>query len=303
MIMKLSVHVVARVAVLAALGFAGCPSALPIYTVGVIHDQVYALGYVSETALAPNYELTELRLDTYYPEENEETDKVAVILIHGGSFEEGGKDKVEVVDHARFFASRGMVAFSIDYRLTDDNPPAPSYYDIGQLPRAAHASFVDAKAAVRFVRANSDLYGIDPNKIVVWGESAGAIAAIAVAMTDPGDYESDGDDFPIPQVNYPAESPEVQGCIELWGGTLGLLLLEFDVDDPPMMIVHGEEDDEPFVSFQQAELIHWTLEALSLPHEFYPIENAGHGAWDARVDGKSLKLLAQDFINEYVAAE
>jgi acetyl esterase/lipase len=194
-----------------------------------------------------------------------------------------------------------MVAFSINYRLTAENPPAPDYWDIGNVPRAAHASFVDAKAAVRFVRANSDIYGIDPNKIVVWGESAGAIAAIAVAVTEQGEFENDGEDFPIPQLNHPAVSSEVQGCIELWGGTLGVLLIEFDVNDPPMMVLHGEEDDEPFVSFQQAELIHLTLEALNIPHEYYPIENAEHGAWNARVNGRGIKLLALDFINEHVA--
>lgn len=288
------------VVAMVACCLAGCPSARPLYQVGVITDQVYALGYVSETATLPNYTLSELRLDVYYPQENDEDGKVAVILIHGGSFQEGGKDKEQVVDHARFFASRGMVAFCINYRLADDNPPAPSYWSTGQVPRAAHASFVDAKAAVRFVRANSDIYGIDPEKIVVWGESAGAIAAIAVAVTDPGKYESDGDGFPIPRVNHPSVSPTVQACIELWGGTLGVLLLDFDVNDPPMMIVHGEDDDEPFVSFRQAELIHGALEALKIPHEFYPIEGVGHGAWDARVNGRNLKLLAQDFINDHV---
>ena len=284
-----------------AVGLAGCPDSRPLFAVGVIEDQPYAQGYVSDSLVSQEYYLRELLLDVYFPEDSDRTDKVAVVMLHGGSFVEGGKDKEQVVEQARFLASRGMTAFAINYRLNGDYPPAPGNWDIAQRPRAVHAAFVDAKAAVRFVRANAEVYGIDPEKIVIWGESAGAIAAVATAVTAAGKYAQDGDAFPVPEVNHPGVSSAVAGCVNLWGGTLGgLLLLDLDPRDPPMMILHGEDDDTLLASFREAELLRKALELLRIPHEFYAIPNTGHGAWDARVRGRNLKLLVQDFINEHV---
>lgn len=274
-------------------------TACPGGGIAIDRDVVYGVGFVEDPAGPGTYTTKNLLLDAYYPVDDSGTDKPAIILIHGGTFQEGSKEKEEIVEFAQYFARRGFVAFSIDYRKTGDKPPAPDNVPPISLFEAAHAAFVDTKAAIRWVRANSAVYGIDPNMIVVLGDSAGAFAALTAAVTDPQDYASDGTNFPVPPSNYPQVSPAVQGCIDLWGSA-DHVLLKFDRNDPPMMIVHGEDDDNFFTPFGAAQRIHGLCELLDIPHEFYPIEDAGHGAWDARVNGKDLRRLAYEFVQDHV---
>jgi pimeloyl-ACP methyl ester carboxylesterase len=275
----------------------GCPNYVPALTFEVREDIAYGQGWVSNGR--GGYMLADLLLDAYVPDDPGDGPRPAMVLIHGGGFTEGDKRKEEIVDYAEFFARRGFVCFSIDYRKTEDGPPAPGYTLGVNLFEAAHAAFVDAKSAVRYVRANAAAYNVDPNMIIVLGESAGAFSALTVAVTDEGDYYRDSSKFPLPEANHPDVSSEVQGCIDLWGSG-DHLLLEFGPGDPPIMVLHGEEDDEFFTPFGAAERIHYALELWNIPHEFYAIEDAGHGAWNARVNGKPITILIVDFLNEHV---
>jgi len=278
---------------------AGCPDPLGQYTVAVTKDVVYALGNVSDGGDPPVYQDKELLADVYEPVESTAVQKPAVLLVHGGSFTEGSKEKEQIVEYANYFASYGYVAFAISYRLRDDYPPAPDYWDTVSLTAAVHAAIVDTKAAVRFIRANANAYGLDPQKIGLLGESAGAIAGVTAAVTDPGEYEADGPEFPVPELNYPDVSPRVQAYIHLWGGA-DHVLLDMDSQDPPIMIVHGDEDDEIFTPFSGAERLNFFCELLSIPHVFYRAEGYDHGAWDYRYRGDGITRLALDFLNEHL---
>ncbi|HEX6680062.1 MAG TPA: alpha/beta hydrolase [Gaiellaceae bacterium] len=91
----------------------------------------------------------------------------AVVLIHGGGFHSGSKESLDAT--ALRFAQSGWSAFSISYRLV---PPAPWY-----------AAKDDALAAVRWVRAHSREFGLDPQRLVVFGTSAGGnLAALAATV-------------------------------------------------------------------------------------------------------------------------
>ncbi len=282
----------------AAFALTGCPGGMPQMGLEETKDVVYGTGYVEDPANPGQYITKDLLLDVYSTASPGDK-QPAVLLIHGGSFEEGSKENEEVIEYARYFARRGYVCFAMNYRLQADKPPAPMLWDIVNLTSTAHAAFVDTKAAIRFVRANADKYNVDPDRIGVWGESAGAICALTAAVTDPDDYASDGGDFPIPEGNNPGVSPRVQACIDLWGGA-DHVLLQFDRGDPPIMVLHGEDDDRAFTWFSAAERIHFALELYDIPHEFYPIEGAGHGAWDAIVNFKNVKTLCVMFLNEHL---
>lgn len=275
----------------------GCPSDSTF--VDRTEDVSYGLGYVADSGSKSGYVLKPLLMDVYEPAGGASSDRPAVILVHGGSFEEGSKESDEIVETANYFARNGYVAFAINYRLTSDNPPAPGVWDAFNLPATLHAATVDAKTAVRHVRANAEQYGVDPDRIAMLGESAGAVAGIAVAVTGAGSYDNDGSSFPLPAENNPSVSPRIQAYIHLWGGS-DHVLLDVGLNEPPIMIVHGTEDDRFFTWFESSERLHALLELFNIPHEFYQAEGYGHGAWNYSTNFKGVKELSLEFLDEHL---
>jgi acetyl esterase len=95
----------------------------------------------------------------------------AVVLFHGGGFVWGSPDITD--GSAREYAARGIVAFSAQYRLADRKTITP----IEQLE--------DAFDVIRWVRSHADEYGIDVNRVIAHGVSAGGyLAAMAAGDKD-----------------------------------------------------------------------------------------------------------------------
>ncbi len=114
---------------------------------------------------------TEMHLNIYYPEHHHKEDKVAcIIYFFAGSFINGSPSQFE--EHCKYLCSRGMVAVSADYRVISRNK--------GNALNCIY----DAKSAVRYLREHAGEYGIDPDKIVVAGGSAGGMLAISCAIND-----------------------------------------------------------------------------------------------------------------------
>jgi len=282
-----------------ALAWVGCPIERPSTgTFTVMRNVPYAQGYVSDTSKTDGFVLRDLVLDAYIPDDT--TSPVpAIILMHGGGFVEGSKDDERIIEFAAFFAARGYAAFAMNYRLVQDDPPAPAYWESTALSSAIHAAIVDAKAAIRFVRANAGIYGVDPDRIAFLGESAGAIAGVTAAVTESSAYSNDGADFPMPAFNNPTESSSLQAYVHFWGSA-DHVLLNIRGDDPPTMIVHGTDDDTPLAAFGASERLHAALEIWGIPHEFYQAEGFGHGAWNFSLRGLGLKSLTLEFLNEHL---
>ena len=102
----------------------------------------------------------------------------AVLLIHGGGFEKGGRNSDSMMEPCRQLAAVGMAGFSIDYRLT---------------PEATYPAQVDDVAtAVEWLcdPAQADRFGIDPDRIGLFGSSAGAIMAASVGTAGSGSLEA-----------------------------------------------------------------------------------------------------------------
>lgn len=277
----------------------GCPGGgAPSYLVDITTDVVYAVGYVDGKTNPASWALKELLADVYEPR-NDDALRPALILVHGGNFTEGSKEKPEIVEYANFFARRGYVVFAINYRLAADNPPAPAGWGDFGLTAAAHAAMVDVKAAVRFVRAHAAFYRVDPQRIALLGESAGAIAGVTAAVTASGDFAADSETLGIPEQNFPNTSSRVAAYIHFWGNA-DHVLVYLDRRDPPIMIVHGTEDDRLGTRFESSERFNRVLDLLNMPHEFYQAEGFGHGAWDYRLRGKNLKTLVLEFLETYM---
>lgn len=109
-------------------------------------------------------------LDLYLPEADGRA-HATVLFIHGGSWVGGDKNHFQFAGPR--LARSGFAVASIDYRLVPD----------GQFPRDAE----DCMCSLAYLRAHADEYGIDPDRIVVWGYSAGAHLAslVGLAADDP----------------------------------------------------------------------------------------------------------------------
>ena len=259
-----------------------------------------------------NATAVDLLIDAYIPD-NDSDNRPAFMFIHGGGFVSGDKQNSAITNLADFYSSRGWAFFSISYRLQDACGTTPqSWVDFtsqdpsqsGQA-NAIYPAQRDAKAAMRWLVANADNYGINTNYITVGGSSAGAITAITVGISEPEDFrdELDSNQDPTLSSTNPDQAYEVQTIVNFWGSNVALDILDevygrdrFDLRDPPMIIVHGTED--PTVPYSNAIELRAIYEAHGIPMGYYPIEGGGHGAWNAIVDGKRIEELAFDFITE-----
>ncbi len=106
----------------------------------------------------------------------------AIVFFFGGGWTSGRVTQFE--PQATYLAQRGMVAARADYRLRSRHGTTPD------------KCVEDAKSAVRWLRANATRLGIDPQRIVASGGSAGGHIAACTA-TIPG-FEADGEDLSIP---------------------------------------------------------------------------------------------------------
>jgi acetyl esterase/lipase len=184
-------------------------------------------------------------------------------------------------------ASGNYVGISIGYRLSGE----------ALWPAQIH----DCKAAIRWLRANADRYGIDPERIGVWGSSAGG-HLVNMLGTSGGVKDLEGDcgtpgqssqvrcvvsycgptDFLANKRIQGGREPSAVSC--LLGGALDEKKTEarhaspityVSPDDPPFLLVHGTRDTT--VPFEQAELFRDALRKAGVHVILVPIEGGGHG--------------------------
>lgn len=111
---------------------------------------------------------TELKLWIYKQETTKANEsRPAIVFFFGGGWRSGSPAQFQ--HHCRYLAKQGMVAITADYRV------------LQRHETLADRAVADAKSAIRYVRKNADRLGIDPNRIVAAGGSAGGHLA---ACTD-----------------------------------------------------------------------------------------------------------------------
>ena len=120
-----------------------------------------------EKILYKNAKEGELNLFVYKPSEFDIKKKYScIVFFHGGGWNSGNPEQFD--RQSRYFASRGMVAVSVEYRIRNVHGTSPIQ------------AMEDAKSAIRFIRSNAKLLSIDSNKIAAAGGSAGGhLAAVA----------------------------------------------------------------------------------------------------------------------------
>ena len=283
------------------------------YDVNITEDIIYAEGLSHDDWNSSNTTALPLYMDSYVPENNSQN-RPLLMLIHGGAFVGGSKQQDAIVDMANYYASRGFVVFSIDYRLRDHMGTIPQAWidatssgtpsNLDQI-FAMYPAHRDAKAALRWIMANAQNYHINKDYITVGGGSAGAITSIGIGVSELGDYKdeiSSSEDNTL-STTYLSQTYEVQTILDFWGSTGSIEILEliyghqrFDSNDPALFIAHGTED--PTVPFSSAEDLKNICETNEIDFVYYPLEGEGHGPWGATLNGKSLSDLSFDFIVE-----
>ena len=122
---------------------------------------------------------TAWRMDIALPAVRAQEPRPALLIVHGGGWGGGDKRLRQFTALMLDYAAHGYVAASLNYRLTAEAAlPAP----IG-----------DVKNAVRYWRAHAQEYGLDPDRIGVYGNSAGAhLAAMLALAGKAAELEGDG---------------------------------------------------------------------------------------------------------------
>ena len=133
------------------------------------------LSVLASASASPVYkkigDSVEMHLNIYTPENHiTNLPTPAIIYFFGGAFLKGSPEQFE--EHCKYFAGRGIVAITADYRVISRNK--------GNALNCIY----DAKSAVRYLREHAQELNIDPNRIVVAGGSAGAMLALECAIDD-----------------------------------------------------------------------------------------------------------------------
>jgi hypothetical protein len=169
--------------------------------------------------------LSALEMDIYTPPGEDDLDsRPLIIFIHTGNFLPalfngsitGDKIDSAGVNLCRQWARRGFVAASINYRLGWNPESTDPDVRRGTLLQAVYRALHDTQSAVRFFRASVDdgnPYGIDPDKIVLFGQGSGGYVAQAYVTLD--DYVEEIASLPKFQGNDgPYVIPAIDGDID-----------------------------------------------------------------------------------------
>jgi acetyl esterase/lipase len=309
LVTKLSILALALLVLLSAAGCAMLPAA-PGGSNFSIEPTYKDLAYasVSDTQI----------LDLYIPTTGDGPFPV-VINIHGGGFKFGDKGMLSEATGTALLDA-GYAVASINYRLSGE----------ATFPAAVQ----DAKAVVRFLRANAAQYNLNPDKIAVFGQSAGGNIAAMVGVT--GNI-SDYDDASLGNAGV---SSAVQAVIDQYGPTDFLQMDDqakaqgcsasdqthndassfesayigaaiqtvpdqvkksnpityISKDTPPFLIQKGDQDCT--VPVENTKMLADALSAANLDVTYTSLAGAGHGGDQFETDENVALLIS--FLDKYL---
>ena len=250
-------------------------------------------------------------LDLYLPRERPTGARWPVIVyFHGGGWVGGSKASGKAT-LTSWVTAGGYAGASVNYRLAGEAP----------WPAQLH----DAKAAIRWLRANADALGLDASRIAVVGTSAGGTLATLLG-TSGGDPALEGSVGEHPGVDTrvtcvlnrfgrlnflaepaarsaPAQAEALAGRLrQLFGGALegrteiaraASPLTHLTADDPPILTVHGTADG--VVPIAQAEEFDAAARRVGARHELVRVEGAGHG-----FDRPDERRRSREFLDQHL---
>jgi acetyl esterase len=243
-----------------------------------------------------------LKVHIFEPADGIAKGRPAIVFFFGGGWNGGSPRQFE--EHCRHFASRGMMAMTADYRVRSRHGVK------------AVTCVTDAKSCIRWVRNNATRLGIDPDRIVAAGGSAGGHLAAATAtikaFDEPGEQGSGVSAVPNALVLFnPAlvlaplgDAGEDDFTRRLDKDRMGVDPMELspahhvERGTPPAIIFHGTADQT--VPFKTAEVFCAAMKKAGNRCELVPFAGQGHGFFnnrrgDSRYYKETLKA-ADDFL-------
>jgi acetyl esterase/lipase len=202
------------------------------------------------------------------PDWKPEDKRPAIVFFFGGGWTTGNIQQFE--PQATYLASRGMVAARADYRVKSRHGVAPD------------ACVEDAKSAVRWLRQNAARLGVDPERIVASGGSAGGHIAACTACpgldSEEGDVKISSRPNALLLFNPALRFAGVPGMMQRIGNDekLGERIsptLHLTKDTPPALLFYGKRDD----LLKQGE--EYVAKSKEVGHQadLFLAEGAGHG--------------------------
>jgi acetyl esterase/lipase len=221
-------------------------------------------------------------MDLYVPDASAPRPAPVAIFIHGGAWQSG--DKSEFTNNWRFSSvrsrliARGYIVANLNYRLATATT--------NQWPAQIH----DVKCAVKHLRANANVWGVDLTRFGAWGTSAGSHLAAMLGLTSP----SAG----LEPSQHSSQSSRVQAVADLAGPTdltkPGELNFDYSMvftssadsanaspvnhvssTDAPFLILHGSNDT--VVEEIQATALHNLLQLSGVTSTFTRLNGLDHG--------------------------
>ena len=197
----------------------------------------------------------------------------AIVFFFGGGWNGGSIG--QFAPHAKYFASRGMICFRADYRVKSRQGTTP------------FESLKDAKSAIRYLRAHANELGVDPDKIVASGGSAGGHLAAAAAVID--GFNEKGEDLSlccVPNALVLFNPVFDNGPGGYGFDRVGEAYKEFsplhNIKEgmPPAVVFLGTEDD--LIPVETAEYFKIVMEKAGSRCELFLYEGEGHGFFNYR---------------------
>tara|TARA_E500000331_G_scaffold354674_1_gene408292 strand:+ start:3918 stop:4730 length:813 start_codon:yes stop_codon:yes gene_type:complete len=219
----------------------------------------------------------DLEADLYLPEKNGDR-RPALVIVHGGGWRKGSRNGVK--GFGLLLSRSGFVCLCPSYRLS---PEAP-------WP----AQIEDVKCAIRYLKANHQSLGLDPERVGIIGDSAGGHLALMVAVAEA--FEGDGghgdvysDVKAVASMYGPTAiqfGTDNEGRTMLMGPDAteadykGASPLTYDLSDfPPCLLIHGAED--PAVPLAESTNFYEKLMDRKRKAELHIFADEGH-AFDRR---------------------
>ncbi len=173
-----------------------------------------------------------LDLDIYKPDYDSDFERATIIYVHGGGFSQGERNSEEIREFCRQLAGYGYVVSSISYRLTRKDEATAFGCDCPANDKlnTFQAAVEDIQDATFFLIENREQFGINPQKIILAGSSAGAEAVLNTAYQPPYCYGLDSG--PV----------SFAGVISMAGAIPDTTVL-YDESAVPSMFFHGTDDN------------------------------------------------------------
>jgi acetyl esterase/lipase len=201
-----------------------------------------------------------LRMHILRPLDPTQRPMPVIVFVHGGWWRAG--DRSSGIANLAPLAEQGYFCASLEYRLSGE----------AQWP----AQIEDCKCGIRYLRAHSDLWGIDPDRIGVWGRSAGGhLVAMLGSTASVTELEGTG--------GWTEQSSAVQAVCD-WFGMSDLTLLGHDAPDSASALLLGGPVKDHLDAASRASPITY-VSPTTAPHLIM------HGTADAVVPSSQSDLL------------